>query len=160
MLMDKPVAIRTPENRNVLKYLKQLGNHYISVRESPDQIATDPYMHHGCHPDTVERVLDVIGRKLPQDCRMLVYGTPCLVNPAKGTIFVICNGTAYNIKLTEEDLPRAKAKGLKTTITWSGGEIMDAAEQLGEQWLFGGWEQGEIAWCNNYYKGITTGGSK
>jgi hypothetical protein len=148
--MDKLLDLDFPKNHKVLKYLKEKGVHYTSMIQPPENVKS-PYLNQGSHPDIVEQVWDKIGNNLPRDCRQLVYGTPSLLNPLNGIILAICNGTQYNLQLTQKDFLIAKQYGLKTSTKWSNGKIMDSVEQLGENWMFGGWNDLEKEWIENYY---------
>jgi hypothetical protein len=148
--MNTLLNLDFPKNHKVLKYLKEKGVTYTSIIQPPESVK-NPYFNQGSHPDIVERVWKIIGKDLPLDCRQLVYGTPCLLNPVNGIIFAICNGTQYNLQLTGKDFLVAKEYGLKTTTKWSSGKIMDSVEQLGENWIFGGWKDLEKEWGENYY---------
>jgi hypothetical protein len=140
-----------PENQRVLQYLQGKGSRYTEILELPNQVK-DPYFSQGSHPEIVERVWESINSRLQKDSRILIYGSPCLVNPDNGIIFVICNGTQYNIRLIREDFKIALIMGLKTTTKWSNGEIMDSVIKLGDGWIFGGWKDEETEWCINSYK--------
>ena len=148
--MKKQLDLDFLENHKVLKYLQEKGVRHTSIIESPENVK-NPYLNQGSHPDIVERVWDKLGKNLPLDCKQLVYGTPCLLNPINGIIFVICNGTQYNLRLTRKDFLVAMETGLKTATKWSNGKIMDSVEQLGENWIFGGWKDLEKEWVENYF---------
>jgi hypothetical protein len=139
-------------NKKVLEYIirgKKKGS--ISAIAKWDSVAK-PYMEQGSHPDVVERVWDVLGSSLPEDCRCLVYGTPALVHPKTGIILVFCNGTSYCIRLTEQLMEKALKAGAKTYQTWTYGGDMDTLRDLGSDWVFGWWLDGEIEWCRTVYE--------
>jgi hypothetical protein len=109
------------------------------------------YMEQGSLPDIVERVWDVLGAPLPEDCRCLVYGTPALVHPKTGIILAFCNGTTYCIRLTEQLIEKALKAGAKIYQTWMYGGDMDTTRDLGEDWVFDFWLADEIEWCREVY---------
>jgi hypothetical protein len=142
-------------NKKVLEYItrvKRQGNSPLVA--GPDSVA-EPYMNQGSHPEIVERVWDGIGASLPEDCRCLVYGTPALVHPKTGIIFVFCNGTSYCIRLTKELIEKALMAGAKTYQKWTDGGDMDTLRDLGPDWVFGGWLNDEITWCNRIWEELT-----
>jgi hypothetical protein len=111
-----------------------------------------PYMDQGSHPDVVERVWDIIGSSLLEDCRCLVYSTPALVHPKTGIILAFCNGTTYCLRLTGDLMEKALQSGAKTVQKWSSRRNMDAQHDLGSDWVFGCWLEDEIEWCQMVYK--------
>ena len=84
-------------NISVLRYLGNNKKNQISI--ALPGTAQDPYYQQGSHPDVVERIWDQIGSALPMDCRCLVYGSPALVHPTSGIIFVFSSGTVYYLRL-------------------------------------------------------------
>ena len=107
--MKKQLDLDFLENHKVLKYLQEKGVRHTSIIESPENVK-NPYLNQGSHPDIVERVWDKLGKNLPLDCKQLVYGTPCLLNPVNGIIFVIYYSLArnysfsyYNIRILREE---------------------------------------------------------
>jgi hypothetical protein len=48
----------------------------------------------GVHPEITERVWQ-LGAAMPCECRTLVYGSPALLHPQTGVIFVYGGGTCY-----------------------------------------------------------------
>jgi hypothetical protein len=147
MNMDAQHAL----NKKVLEYIvreKRQGN--APLIAMPDSVAF-PHMQQGSHPDIVERVWDVIGSSLPTDCRCLVYGTPALVHPKTGIILAFCNGTQYCIRLADQHVAEALKAGVPTYTKWSGSGDMDTQRELGSNWVFGHWLDGEIEWCRTVY---------
>jgi hypothetical protein len=143
-------------NKKVLEYIirvKKQGNApAIAAWNSVDK----PYMRQGSHPDVVERVWDIIGTSLPEDCRCLIYGTPALVHPIAGIILAFCNGTSYCVRLPKSLLiDDALKAGAKTYQKWSSGGDMDTLRDLGSDWVFGGWLEVEMSWYNELYKELT-----
>jgi hypothetical protein len=139
-----------PLNQGILRYLGRGGKSHNPLIAAPDSVR-DPYMHQGSHPDIVQRVWDELGANLPLACRCLIFGTPSLAHDLTGTIIAISNGTQYNLRLTPSDLQGAIAKGASTRTRWSSGEIMDSVEELGSDWIFGGWFKEESKWCRDTY---------
>jgi hypothetical protein len=139
---------KSPLNQGVLEYLGR-GEKSGRVVIAPPDSVRDPYMGQGSHPDVVERVWDEIGANLPGVRRCLIYGTPSLIQDRTGIVLAICNGTQYNLRLTESDLRAALAEGARTRTKWSTGEEMDSRVVLGPDWIFGGYFKEEPRWCQN-----------
>jgi hypothetical protein len=140
-----------PMNQLVLHYLNRNAGLNTPLLASPGSVK-DAYYGQGSHPDIVERVWDQLGQSLPQDCRCLAYGTPALVHPNSGIVFVICNGTQYNLRLTSAGLHEAMTQGVKTVTRWSSGQEMNATQVLGADWVFGMWSKEELRWCQAMYE--------
>jgi hypothetical protein len=106
----------------------------------------------GSHPDIVERIWKGIGSELDEDCRLIVCGTPALVQPVTGIILAIALGTQYCLHLPAPLIQTALAAGAQTTTKWSGGRVTDVAREFGEGWIFGKWLKDEIGWCRESYQ--------
>ena len=141
----------SPLNAGVLHYLGRDEKARNALIAAPGSVR-DAYLGQGNHPDIVQRVWDELGRGLPKECRCLVYGTPVLVHDRSGIVLAICNGTAYNQRLTADAFREAMAKGAKTQNRWSNGTEMDALTVLGPDWIFGGWLKDEDRWCRSTYE--------
>jgi hypothetical protein len=133
----------SPANRGILRYLSRSGKSENIILTTPESVL-HPYLCQGSHPDIVQRVWDELGSAIPEKCRCLVYGTPALVHDVSGIVLAIGNGTQYNLRLTSDDFQRAITIGASTRTRWSSGEEMDSLEELGPDWIFGGWLQEEI----------------
>jgi len=140
-------------NQGVLNHLrdKHGGNAPIS---SPDS-HPDPYLRAGSHPDIVSRVWETLGGALPADSRAIVYGTPALVHPKNGVVLALAYGTAYVIKIPDDEMSEAIEAGCKAEQTWTGGGKTNVQELLGFGWLFGCWDRREINWLLDTYNNIS-----
>jgi hypothetical protein len=143
-------------NQGVLRYLGRGEKREVPAIAAPGSVA-DPYLGQGSHPDIVQRVWDELGAVLPGACRCLVHGTPALVHDRTGIVIAVCNGTQYNLRLTEADFHSATARGAVTRIRWSTGEEMDSLAVLGVGWVFGGWFKEETEWCRDTYEAQAAG---
>lgn len=141
-------------NQKVLEYITRTKKKDNAPAMAAWNSVAKPYMEQGSHPDIVERVWDVLGTSLPEDCRCLVYGTPALVHPKTGIILAFCNGTTYCIRLTDALVQKALQAGAKTYQKWTSGGDMDTFRDLGSDWVFGWWLDGEINWCKEVYEKI------
>lgn len=141
-------------NEKVLEYIIRVNKQGNAPAIAAWNSVANPYTEQGSHPEVVERVWDVIGSSLPDDCRCLVYGTPALVHPKTGIIFAFCNGTSYCIRLTDELVEKAVKAGAKTYQKWTYSGDMDTLRDLGTDWVFGWWLEGEVEWCNVVYREI------
>jgi hypothetical protein len=118
----------------------------------PEESTRDPYMSLGSHPDVVERIWKEIGAELDTDCRLIVCGTPALVQPATGIILAFALRTQYCLHLPIPLIQKALAAGAPTTTKWAGGRVTDATREFGEGWIFGKWLKDEIGWCREAYQ--------
>lgn len=131
----------SPQNVGVFRLVRSILRDQPPVA-SPDSVE-DPYREQGSHPDVVERVWDELGRALPTDCRCLVYGTPSLVHPGAGVVLAFTLGTGYFVRL-----PAGAARtGAEPRIGWQ----VDAAHDLGADWVDGRWAADEAGWCAAAY---------
>ncbi len=145
--MDISVAM----NQKVLAYLSaRYPDSPLTLL--PQENERDPYMHLGSHPDIVVRIWKEIGANLDSDCRLIVCGTPALVQPETGIILAFALGTQYCLHLPPLLARSALATGAKTTTKWSNGSVMDVAKKFGEGWIFGKWLKDEIEWCQQAYR--------
>jgi hypothetical protein len=139
-------AIRNhPANGGVIRWLCRESGGVASVA-APDS-APDPYNWCGSHPEIVERVWDQLGHGLPPNCRVILCGTPVLVEPTTGVILAVSFGTSYCLRLPEGALPAALKAGCKTSRRWTGGTFTDVSTLFGLDWVFGCWAKDEVAWC-------------
>ena len=116
----------------------------------PDDPARDYYWDSGAHPDIVERLWDQLGRHLPIECRVLIFGRPGLVHPASGTILAFSLGTDYAIRLPRA-MARRRPADLRTVAKWTGGGSTDIQEECGKDWIFGSFADAEIGWCHEAF---------
>ena len=139
-------------NAGVLRYLKSRERFTrLAPSVSPESVA-DPYFTLGTHPDLVERLWDKLGKTLPEDCRWVVYGTPTLVHPKMGIVFGFAAGTLpYALRLPEPELREAKLASGKRVHEYAGGSTLDL-DEIGEEWVFGGWFADEERWCGAAYR--------
>jgi hypothetical protein len=149
--MEHQVNVSQPSNNKVVAYLSN-RNPDAALILSPEESTRDPYMHLGSHPDIVERLWKGIGTELDADCRLIVCGTPALVQPATGIILAIALGTQYCLHLPVSLIKTALAAGASTTTKWSSGRVTNAASEFGEGWIFGKWLKDEIGWCRESYQ--------
>ena len=144
-----------PDSRNdsLFAYLG-IGENATSIL--PASSTADPYMGCGCHPDTVARVWDTLGKGLPPESKCVAGGRPALVNPASGVVIAIAIGTQYCLRLPAPLVASAMEAGAKTTTKWSGGTVLDVSQTFGDGWVFGAWLAQEPAWCAEAFKEFAT----
>lgn len=169
------MAFEAAENRGILQYLgsPERLDRSVSVakhrRECAPEDVRDAYLTLGGHPELVERLWDELPRDLPQDCRWVVYGTPALVHPNSGIVFAFGGGThTYAFRLPPERHREARAAGATTVHDYPAypklgipSSRLDLAD-IGPEWCFGGWHDGEHNWClaaYAYAEGAPTGDS-
>ena len=139
-----------PSNIKVLAYLSK-RNPDAALALLPAESTRDPYMYLGSHPDIVERIWKEIGAALETECRIIVFGTPTLIQPDSGIILAFALGTSYCLHLPDGLVKTALAAGAPTTTKWAGGRVTDAVKEFGEGWFFGKWLKDEITWCQQAY---------
>lgn len=129
-----------------------------SAIASPESVP-DIYYSLGTHPDLVERLWDQLTVKLPAECRWIVYGAPVLVHSSSGIIFAFAGGThTYALRLPareREEALRAGAKRLYEYPAYPSLGIEASTlnlDDIGKEWVFGGWFKGEEDWCLAAYQ--------
>ena len=148
------MEISIPANIPVLEYLKR-RNPRAPLIAAADS-CPDPYLTLGSHPDIVVRVWDRLGKSMPEDCRQIVHGTPVLVHPVTGILFAFALGTQYALRLPGGLVDEAIRLGLKTITHWAGGRSTDLPREVGEEWVFGRFLEGETGWLQKTYEAFTT----
>ena len=125
---------------------------------SPESL-TNPYYDLGTHPDVVERLWDELTVRLPARCRWIVYGAPVLVHPSAGIIFAFAGGThTYALRLPAKEREEALRAGAKRLYEYPAYPELDIEAStldlasIGEEWVFGGWFEGEEDWCLAAYQ--------
>ncbi|MCC6443159.1 MAG: hypothetical protein IT210_06855 [Armatimonadetes bacterium] len=160
-----PVAINHPANAGILAYLgspERRASSASAARDRPDcapgEVA-QPEMTLGAHPDLVARLWQEIPARLPKDCRRIAYGTPVLCHPESGVIFAFGGGThTYALRLPEAERAEALAAGAGRIHRYPAYPQIGIAasaldlEEIGPEWVFGGWLPQEPAWCRAAYR--------
>jgi hypothetical protein len=131
------------ENRGVLDFLARRNERRCPLAERPDAF-DQPYLSLGSHPDVVERVW----KELAPDpaWRVVVLGTPGVVEPVAGTVLALALGTSYWLRLAPGDLEPALSSGVTQEHVFGGGKRFDAAAVLGPAWVHGSWDEREPLW--------------
>jgi hypothetical protein len=162
-------------NTALARYLRKRGQgRRVPPNCSPETLG-NPYFNLGTHPDIVQRLWDELGGRLPP-CAWVIYGTPVLVHPATGVLFGFAQGTGpYALRLPPDERAEALAaarrkaeqhadeQGLQgvererylaaqsgRVWEYAGGEVLDLND-IGEEWVFGRWLDGEVAWCKSAF---------
>ena len=145
--------LRDPANEGLLEYLSAAGRDERLVA-APEDVACDPYVGAGSHPDVVARVWDELGGTLPSDARRLVLGTPALVRAETGTVLAVTLGTAYALRVPPSCWADALRLGARQVHHYTAGsETLDVARRFGADWVFGLWADEERVWCQKAYGG-------
>ena len=134
-----------PANATLLRTLRA-GNPDVKPIRAPDD-GPDPYLECGAHPDIVEHVWERIGKRLPEDARCLLFGTPALIQPASGVVLALCVGTAYFLRVPSARRGDAVAAGWLQSIRWSSRDVVDLETEYGEDWFVGSVGGDEATWC-------------
>ena len=146
-------------NAGVIRYLetKARSPHSVSVarlRASADPKSVENWNRLGTHPDLIELLWSELAGSLPERCQWLVYGTPVLVHPASGVVFGLASGTStYALRLPPEERAQALRAGAKRLRNYPAQPKFGIAassfnlDDIGQEWVFGGWFRGEEVWC-------------
>jgi hypothetical protein len=164
-----------PANAGILRHLERRGRGGRAPASCSPEALANPYFNLGTHPDLVQRLCDELGAGLPP-CAWVVHGTPALVHPATGVLFAFAQGIGpYALRLppreraealaaarkkTEEGADRLRLSGADreryvarhTGRVWEypGGQVLDL-DELGAEWVFGRWLDGEGGWCRSAF---------
>lgn len=131
-------------NAGVLAYFGRRNERQLPLCALPAD-TPDPYLALGSHPDIVERIwLELAPHN---DWRVVVLGTPAVVDPETGLVLAVAFGTSYWLRLTPDDLAVALATGFTQTYRYGlAKEDFDAAETFGPTWAHGRWDEREPEW--------------
>ena len=144
------VALDRPENAGVLGYLgPQRGLEHLPVGESPEGVDR---WHLGTHPDIVERLWDILDAALPERGSCVIYGGPALVQPKSGVVLAVGIGMQYALRLLPGDRAIAVEAGAEVVHHFTtGGVTLDLAAALGQDWIFGRFDDREPGWLAATY---------
>ena len=159
------VDLCSPANTSVIRHLEARARSpraasvaRASASASPESVA-NPYYDLGTHPDLVARLWDELTVKLPARCRWIVHGSPVLVHPSSGIIFAFAGGThTYALRLPAREREEALRAGARRLYKYPAYPELDVAasvldlDDIGEEWVFGGWFTGEEDWCLAAYR--------
>lgn len=130
------------------------GTHPIA---RPDQVPR-PYETLGTHPDLVARLWDELQAQLPVDCRMVFCGAPVLMHPESGIVFGFAGGThTYALRLPEPERAKAIAAGAQRIRHYPANQPSFDLDDIGPEWVFCAWLEGEEAWCLAAYEHARAG---
>ena len=151
MVHDRSVRFDHPANRPLIKYLKRGWD-----GSRPENVSAPPTvydLHRNClgtHPDLADRLWKEICTRLPEECGWVVYGRPALVHARTGIIFAFGGGThTYALRLPAGTRAEARKVSPRRVVSYPGTQSrfdLDL-DQLGEEWILGGWFQDEESWC-------------
>ena len=138
-----------PANALLLRYFRNRSKQYNY--RVPTEV-------HGTHPDLVMRLWDELGKQLPEDCHAVVYGSPVLIRPSSGIIFAFAGGThTYAFRLPPDIREIAMKAGATRVYHYRAypelkmeASTFDLAD-IGDEWVFGGWLNGEDDWIKAAY---------
>jgi hypothetical protein len=141
-------ALNHPANAGLRHYREpRHQNPNIPRLTSPDQIVR-PHDSLGTHPDLVARLWDELPARLPVDCRVVFFSAPALMHPTTGVIFGFAGGThMYALRLPEPERSEAMRAGATRVMHYGGQQPSFDLDDIGSEWIFCGWFQGEEAWC-------------
>jgi hypothetical protein len=159
------VNLSSPANIGIVSYFEARARSPRSVSAaracasaSPESV-TNPYYDLGAHPELVERLWDRLTVKLPADCRWIVYGAPALVRPSSGIVFAFAGGTqTYALRLPTREREAALRAGARRSHQYPAYPALEIEastldlDDIGEEWVFGGWFEGEEDWCLAAYR--------
>ena len=140
-----------PENAGALLYLAH-GRPAAESGFGPPSGDVDR-RHLGSHPDVVDRLWDALNAALPADARWLVFDSPALVHPVSGVVVAAAIGTQYALRLLPDHVSEARAAGAEVVHTFrTVGTTLDLPATFGPDWVFGSWEERELAWLRASYE--------
>lgn len=141
--------LEVPANESLLRYFSNRAKKY-NYRS-----LTEPK---GTHPDLLDRLWSELGELLPEDCHAVVYAAPILVRPSTGVIFAFAGGThTYAFRLPADVRARAIKAGARRVYHYRAYPELNVAAstfdlaEIGDEWVFGGWLQGEEDWIRSAY---------
>jgi len=133
-----------PENRGVLSHLERRNERRRPLAAHPAAF-DQPQLTLGSHPDVVERVWNGLAPDV--SWRVVVLGTPAVVDPDPGTVVAIAYGTSYWLRLAADDIEAALASGARQQHRYGRtGPLVDAAASFGPTWILGSWNEHEPGW--------------
>jgi len=137
--------LEDPANRRVVDYFAARN---ASDRRRPQEEPAHypPIGQLTTHPDVLEHLWKQLSASLPEESRRWVYGVPAVVQEAGGVVLAFGWGTAYALRLAAPELEEARAAGLSSVTTWSGGRSTDLAGDLGPDWVWGRFKAAEPGW--------------
>lgn len=146
--MSAPFVDETlPANAGVLRYLRPRNERGLPLCAAPDEVAFDPYLSLGSHPDVVERVWRELRADLPDEARCVVLGTPALADPSSGLVLAVALGTSYALRVEADDLGTALEAGAEQRHRYGRtGPTLDVSAAFGPSWIFGSFDRREPEW--------------
>ena len=143
-------------NRKLIAYLLARSPDDRAAERDPEA-TRDPYNALEAQPAAVARLWDDFSARLPGDCRWILYDHPVLVHPDTGVVFGWAVASAYALRLPVHEHAAAIRAGATTVhhhpaqpVQRLGPRIHDLAD-VGAEWVFGGWFEGEELWCMAAY---------
>ena len=141
-------------NASLLRYFKERSTQYGYRDDGEVQ---------GTHPDLVMRLWDDLGKLLPEDCHAVVYGSPVLIRPSSKIIFAFAGGThTYAFRLPGDVRELAMKAGATRVFQYRAYRELAAhastfdLANIGDEWVFGSWLDGEEAWIKTAYDFAST----
>jgi hypothetical protein len=153
---DEPMRfdVNHPLNARLVASQQEKGSGTESVLE-PCDAKPDGFHKRGSHPEVVQHLWKKLGRRLPVDCRAILFGSPVLIEPSSGVMIAKAYGTAYVVRVSPADIEAALSLGCTTTYKWSDGKTTDLQKELGSDWVFGNWLKEESKWLQNTFTLVT-----
>jgi len=140
------------ENAGALRYLSH-GRPAADATFGPPSDDVDA-RHLGTHPTVVQRVWRELNDALPVDARWLVFDGPALVHP-HGTILAAAMGTQYALRLLPEGRAAAIDAGAEVVHHFQTvATSLDLPATFGPDWVFGRFDERELAWLLASYRAI------
>jgi len=156
------VDLDHPANAALIAYFARRPDWLLADEPVSRDPATvpQPYLNLSTHPDIVERLWDQVAALLPEPCRWVLYHRPVLVHPWNGVVFGFAQGMpTYVLRLPEAERAEALAAGAQTRFDYTVGKgearTLDLNE-IGEEWVLGGWREAEPRWCLAAYEYVGT----
>jgi len=131
--------------------VRELAAQAKQRRQRVDAIAapksvTNPYWDLGSSPEVVERLWDVLGARLGEKSRAIVYGVPGLVDPGGGAVLALAYGEAYVIRVPNRRMEVATQAGGSAEWYSGSGLAINIERRFGRGWMFGCELAQEVDW--------------
>lgn len=107
---------------------------------------TNPYWELGSSPEVVERLWDVLGARLSDKSRAIVYGVPGLVDPGSGAVLALAYRETYVLRVPNRRMEVATQSGCAAERSVSDGSTVNIERSFGRGWLFGCGLAQEVDW--------------
>ncbi|OGW81675.1 MAG: hypothetical protein A3G33_08450 [Omnitrophica bacterium RIFCSPLOWO2_12_FULL_44_17] len=133
------VNFQSEKNKACLNYIKpkrKAESNFADSIECDPKATRKSYHELGMYEEVVKMFWDDITKKLPCDCRWILYGRPVLVNPKNGIVFgFIFSNVSFAFRLPQELRTDETTKYGHTKQELFREGSIDIVDILGQDWL-------------------------